>query len=165
MFITCGKTTTHMNYTITFFTLLLSTGHCIAQQKSADKEQQEVLQTVREWNNSFAANDPATYFQFIHDDITLFLPGSPYRIEGKQDDREEFEYSLKKGWTRVGYFQELQPKVLIIGNTAIVTYHNRGTYGMGENEKTIYLKETDIMVKEDGKWKVIHIHVSPADLD
>ena len=103
------------------------------------------------------------YFQFIHDDVTLFLPACPYRIEGKQDDREEFEYSLKKGWTRIGYFQELQPRVQIIGNTAIVTYHNRGTYGDGDKEQTISLKETDVLVKQEGKWKVIHIHVSTSD--
>jgi hypothetical protein len=82
------------------------------------------------------------------------LPVSPYRVDGKQDDREEFEYSLKKGWTRVGYFQELQPKVQLNGNTAIVTYHNRGTYGDGDNEKTANLKETDVLVKENGKWKM-----------
>ena len=163
MFITWWQKHNYMNYTITTILLLLSIGDIVAQQKNTDKEQQEVLQTVREWNNSFSANDPETYFRFIHDNVTLFLPASPYRIEGKQDDREEFEYSLKKGWTRVGYFQELQPNVQVIGNTAIVTYHNRGTYGMGESEKTVNLKETDILVKEDGKWKVIHIHVSSAD--
>ena len=130
------------------------------KQQNIEKEQIEVLETIEKWNNAFAANDPVAYFQFIHDEITLFLPASPYRVEGKQDDREEFEYSLKKGWTRVGYFQELQPKVQIIGNTAIVTYHNRGTYGEGDNEKTANLKETDVLVKENGNWKVIHIHVS-----
>ncbi|HMG91465.1 MAG TPA: nuclear transport factor 2 family protein [Chryseolinea sp.] len=130
------------------------------KQRNIETEQLDVLATIKKWNTAFAANDPGTYFQFIHDEITLFLPTSPYRVEGKQDDREEFEYSLKKGWTRVGYFQELQPKVQIIGNTAIVTYHNRGTYGDGDNEKTANLKETDVLVKENGNWKVIHIHVS-----
>ncbi len=131
----------------------------ILQKKISDDEK-EVLKALKEWNDSFGANDPTTYFQFIHDDITLFIPSSPYRIEGKHDDREEFEYSLKKGWTKVGYFQELQIKIQIIDNTAIVTYYNRGTYGEGSNEKTLYLKETDVLVKENGKWKIIHIHVS-----
>ena len=149
--------------TISLSCLLLVYKQLNAQQRDLQNEQLEVMNTVKAWNNAFAANDPETYFQFIHNDITLFLPSCPFRIEGKQDDREEFEYSLKKGWTRIGYFQELQPKVQIIGNTAIVTYHNRGTYGDGDREKSINLKETDVLVKEDGRWKVIHVHVSAAD--
>ena len=144
------------------FIPMLSVGQS-KKQPNTEKEQLEVLETIQRWNKAFVANDPGTYFQFIHDEITLFLPSSPYRVEGKPDDREEFEYSLKKGWTRVGYFQEMQPRVQIFGNTAIVTYHNRGTYGEGDNEKTANLKETDVLVREDGNWKVIHIHVSTSN--
>jgi ketosteroid isomerase-like protein len=144
------------------FIPMLSLGQSNKQQ-NIEKELIEVLETIQNWNKAFAANDSETYFQFIHDEITLFLPSSPYRVEGKQDDREEFEYSLKKGWTRVGYFQEMQPRVQIFGNTAIVTYHNRGTYGEGDNEKTANLKETDVLVREGGNWKVIHIHVSTSN--
>jgi ketosteroid isomerase-like protein len=148
--------------TIMVFIPMLSLGQSNKQQ-NIEKELIEVLETIQNWNKAFAANDSETYFQFIHDEITLFLPSSPYRVEGKQDDREEFEYSLKKGWTRVGYFQEMQPRVQIFGNTAIVTYHNRGTYGEGDNEKTANLKETDVLVREGGNWKVIHIHVSTSN--
>jgi ketosteroid isomerase-like protein len=142
---------------------LLASAQINTKEQLHEKEQSEVLKTIKEWNNTFSANNPDAYFEFIHDEITLFLPGSPYRVDGKHDDREEFEYSLKKGWTRVGFFQEMQPKIQLIGNIAIVTYHNRGTYGEGDKEKTINLKETDVLVKEDGKWKVIHIHVSSAN--
>jgi len=79
------------------------------------------------------------------------------------DDREEFEYSLAKGWTKVGYFQELQVKVRLFADVALVTYHSRGSYGSDENEKVAFLKETDVLVKEEGKWKIIHIHVSETN--
>jgi ketosteroid isomerase-like protein len=74
-------------------------------------EEHEVLQAVKAFNRAFAANDPAAYFAFVDDALTLLLPSSPYRIEGKAPDREEFEYCLDRGWTRVGFFQELQPLV------------------------------------------------------
>ena len=45
-------------------------------------------------------------------------------------------------------------------NTAVVTYYTRGTYGPEGQEKVIYLKETDVLVKVDSEWKVVHIHVS-----
>lgn len=125
------------------------------------KYEAEVLAVVKEWNNAFARNDPDTYFGYIHEDLTLFIASSPYRIDGKIDDREEFELSLNTGKTRVHLFQELQPKVQILSETsALVTYHNRGVYGPDGEEQMRYLKETNVLVKGDGGWKIIHIHVS-----
>lgn len=126
-------------------------------------EEVEVIEVVKEWNDSFSDNDPEKYFTFIHDDLTLFIASSPYRIDGKADDRVEFEYSLKKGNTRVWYFQELQPKVQRYGDTAVVTYYTRGSYGIEGQENTIYLKETNVLVKENGGWKIVHIHVSKTE--
>lgn len=121
----------------------------------------EVLEVVRAWNKAFAANDPKTYFGYIHEDVTLFLPSSPYRIDGKKDDMAEFKWSLSTGQTRVSLFQELQPKVQVLSETsAVVTYHIRAVFGPEGEEQFAYLKETDVLVKENGQWKIIHIHVS-----
>lgn len=122
--------------------------------------EQEVLDVVQRWNDSFERNDSKTYFTFIHDDLTLFIPSSPYRIDGKQADKNEFEWSLSKSRTKVHLFQELQPVVQVFGNTAIVTYHNRGAYGPDGGEQMLYAKETNVLVKENGVWKIVHIHVS-----
>ncbi len=125
-----------------------------------NEQENQVLKTVKAWNEAFAKNDPDTYFNFLHSEITLFIASSPYRIDGKTVDREEFEWSLSNGRTRVAFFQELQPKIQVLGNTAIVTYHNRGAYGPEGQEQIYYLKETDILVMEGNEWKIIHIHVS-----
>jgi ketosteroid isomerase-like protein len=120
----------------------------------------EVWSVVEAFNRTFAANDPDRYFQFLDENLVVLIPSSPYRIEGLQDDREEFEYSLRAGWTRVGYFQELQPLVQVFGETAVVTYYSRGAYGPEGETKAAYLKETDVLVKKRGGWKIVHIHVS-----
>lgn len=126
-----------------------------------NKLETEVLTTIKEWNRSFDRNDPESYFTFIHKNLSLFLASSPYRVEGIEDDQEEFEWSLKNGRTRVSLFQELQPNVQILSPTsALVTYHTRGIYGNEGQEQMIYLKETNVVVKEYNHWKVIHIHVS-----
>jgi ketosteroid isomerase-like protein len=123
-------------------------------------QEQQVLDTVKAFNRAFAQNDRDTYFSFIDDSLTVIIPACPYRIDGVGDDREEFEYSLDKGWTRVGFFQELQPNVQLLGNAAIVTYHSRGTYGTGDNERQRCFKETDVLMRKNGVWKIVHIHVS-----
>lgn len=126
-----------------------------------DRER-EVLQVVKAWNDAFTNNDPAKYFTYIHDDLTLFIPSSPYRIDGKQDDKDEFEWSLSKSRTKVHLFQELQPTVQLYGSTAVVTYYNRGAYGPDGNEQMYYFKETNVLIEENNKWKIVHIHVSKA---
>lgn len=126
-----------------------------------ENNETEILEIVKKWNQSFDQNDPDTYFEYIHEDLTLFIASSPYRIDGKADDREEFEWSLSKGRTRVSLFQELQPKVQLLSSTsALVTYHTRGVYGPEGQEQTVYLKETNVLIKENDQWKIIHIHVS-----
>lgn len=123
-------------------------------------QEKEILQVIKTWNDCFTRNDAAAYFTHIHEALTLFIPSSPYRIDGKQDDRDEFEWSLSKGRTQVHFFQELQADVQVFENTAVVTYYTRGAYGPEGNEQLYFLKETNVLVKENGRWKIVHIHVS-----
>ena len=131
------------------------------QAQSEDQLKYEVWETVVQWNDQFEQNNPDEYFKYIHEDLSLFIASSPYRIDGKQIDRKEFEWSLKNGRTKVHLFQELQPDIQLLSETsALVTYHNRGVYGVDGNETLVYLKETNVLKKENGQWKIIHIHVS-----
>lgn len=132
------------------------------KNKHMTTTEKEILAVVKTWNDSFMSNDNETYFTFIHDDLTLFIPSSPYRIDGKQDDKEEFDWSLSKSRTKVHFFQEMQPQVQLYNDTAVVTYHNRGAYGPDGSEQMYYLKETNVLIKENEKWKIIHIHTSKS---
>jgi ketosteroid isomerase-like protein len=122
----------------------------------------EVWKVIDGFNRAFAANDPETYFRYIDDDIVVLTPSNPYRIEGIADDREEFEFGLSEGYGRIGYFQELQPRIDVFGDVAVVTYFSRGRYGAGDRAATLYLKETDVLRRRDGRWRIVHIHVSAA---
>jgi ketosteroid isomerase-like protein len=126
-------------------------------------EEAEVWNAIKQFNAAFARNDPAKYFSYVDPEITVITPANPYRVEGIADDRAEFEYSLKTNVSRVGYFQEMQPKVQLFGNIAVVTYFSRGSYGPEGHEKVCYYKETDVLRKQSGNWKVVHIHVSATE--
>jgi len=121
--------------------------------------QHEVWRTVVAWNDAFARNDTEAFFRFFDPQITVIAPGVPYRVIGIRDDREEFEFSLKRGVSRVGYFQELDPHVAVHGDAAVVTYYSRGFYG-AESGTTRYYKETDVLIRRDDSWKIVHIHIS-----
>lgn len=90
----------------------------------------------------------------------MLTPSNPYRVEGIAADRAEFEAGLRSGATRVHFFQEMEPNVQLYGDTAVVTYFPRGSYGPVEAARTAYFKETDVLTRRDGRWKVVHVHVS-----
>jgi len=122
-------------------------------------EQRSVWAVVVEWNNAFARNDGDAFFAYVHDDITLITPAHPYRVEGIRDDRAAYDFELASGESRVNFFQVMQPLVRVYGEMAVVTYFSRGYYGP-DGGVIGYFKETDVLVKEDDQWKVIHIHLS-----
>src|SRR5215467_2355266 len=131
-----------------------------AVMQSAEQQEQQVWQVVEEFNKAFAAGDVERYFSYIDEEITVLTPSNPYRVEGIADDREEFEWGLRAGTGTVTYFQELQPVVRVSGDMALVTYFSRGSYGSEGAGKVLYFKETDVLIRRPGGWKIIHIHVS-----
>jgi len=137
-------------------------GQTVMQHKPAElpATESEVLQVIKDFNRAFKNNDPEKYFTYIDDQITVITSSNPYRVEGIKDDREEFEYGIRSGSARVGYFQEMQPKVQLYGDVAVVTYFSRGSYGPEGQAKTLYFKETDVLARKEGAWKIVHIHVS-----
>lgn len=124
------------------------------------KEQAEVWRTVEAWNDAFEANNAAAFFDHMTPDVSLLTPSNPYRVEGIADDRQEYEFGLKNGYAEVSLFQEFQPLVEVVGDMAYVTYYNRGWYGQGDRASMVYLKETDVLVRDGDRWKIAHVHVS-----
>jgi ketosteroid isomerase-like protein len=125
-----------------------------------NNQTEEVWKAVEGFNQAFADNDPERYFSFMAEELTVLTPGNPYRVEGLAADRAEFEFSLRAGYSRVEFFQALQPSVQVFGDTAVVSYFSRGRYGPAGQARLAYYKETDVLVRREGAWKIVHIHVS-----
>jgi len=119
-----------------------------------------ILGTLDAWNKAFARNDVETFFGYLDEAITIIIPSSPYRIDGKETDKEEFLLSLGRMRTQVHLFQPLQLHLQVFGNVAVASYHARGAYG--PDGVLHYTKETDVLVKDQGQWRIVHIHVSKA---
>jgi ketosteroid isomerase-like protein len=133
--------------------------HSEFQQRRMSAEEAAVWRVVEAWNSAFAANDVERYFSFLDPDIVVLTASNPYRVEGKADDRAEFGFGLERGYSKVAYFEEVAPLVRILGDVAVVTYFNRGWYG-ADGGQMVYLKETNVLARRDGDWRIVHIHVS-----
>jgi ketosteroid isomerase-like protein len=122
--------------------------------------EQAVWDVILAFNDAFEKNDVERYFSYMDENLVVITPSNPYRIVGIPLDREGFEYYLKLGAGRVNFFQNLEPHFFINGDTAVVSYYTRGSYGVDAGIKTAYYKETDVLVKRGESWKIVHIHVS-----
>jgi len=129
---------------------------------SASTTEQEVLDVLGAWNDAFAKNDVARYFELVDPDVTVLTPANPYRVEGLAQDREEFEFSLASGKTHVNLFQMMLPRIQLLGDAAVVTYFWRGSIGKGDTVAMAHFKETDVLVKRADGWKIAHVHLSRA---
>ena len=121
--------------------------------------QRQAWAVVTAWNDAFEANDAETYFSYVAPEIVVLTPGSPYRVQFKDPDRRELEFGIKEGYAKVRFFQELDPIVDVYGDVAVITYYSRGFWSSTAAQMA-YLKETNVLVKRNGEWQIVHIHVS-----
>jgi ketosteroid isomerase-like protein len=125
-----------------------------------DTVEAEVWQTVQEFNQAFASNDPDRYFLYIDPEIVVLTLATHTGSKGWSTTggvRVRPAGGLQPG----GIFQELQPKIQIFGEVAVVTYYSRGSYGRKAPPGPFTSKRRMCWRRETG-WKVVHIHVSPG---
>lgn len=121
-------------------------------------EEKVILETIDNFNKALVENNLEKYFSFIDVDFTTFVSSSPYRIDGVFDDKEELENMYRT--KRFTLFEEMQPLVQLFGDCAVVTYHVRAIVESKECSNTLFMKETDVLIKKSGTWKVVHVHIS-----
>ncbi len=140
------------------------TSHSKATPISDDERAQieaEVLDLERQFNEAYESNDLDRYWAFYADDLTQFLDSGRLTLE---------EY--KKEWTALveggegvieNRTEDVRVRISPMGDAAVVTYpvfaRYRGTDGI-ESANQYY--ETNVWFRQDGGWKLVHLHFSSA---
>lgn len=128
----------------------------IAGQSDGEKELLEVENRI---TAAYLKKDIEFFVNGSDERLSGFHASNPYRI----DDRQAIENALKtfyKYSTATGLYK-VQPRVQLYGDCAIVTYHFIET-GEAEGGKLYAYegKQTDVFVKKQGKWTLVHFHSS-----
>jgi ketosteroid isomerase-like protein len=126
------------------------------EQSSPEKELLDIENRI---TSAYVSKNLEAFFQDSEEGLSAFHASNPYRI----DDRRTIQEALKtfyKYSTPTGLYK-LQPRVQIYGDAAIVTYHFVET-GEAEGGKLYAYegKQTDVFVKQRGKWTLVHFHSS-----
>ena len=120
--------------------------------------EKELLDIEDKMTAAYVSKNLQAYLAFIDPSVTAFHASNPYRI----DDRQVVQDALGtfyKGTDPTGLYK-LQPRVQLYGDTAVVTYHFLETGGEGPRSYAYEGKQTDVFVKKQGKWTLVHFHSS-----
>lgn len=99
-----------------------------------------------------------SYFSFFASDASFFTISSATRIDSLEEFHRSFGPSLADGAARRCQF--MAPEVRVMGNSAVVTCHNR----VSVQGDVINLRATFLLEMRRGNLKIVHMHVSPAPL-
>jgi hypothetical protein len=121
---------------------------------------EELLQLTRAMLDAMYTGDPEVHRQHCLEDMSsLEWYIAPYRIDGL-----EFHLDLiRAGGNGVPTRMDmLQPRVQIYGDTGIVNYTLLKTTVDDSGTQFTRINETRVFVRQDGAWKMAHLHKSPA---
>jgi hypothetical protein len=119
---------------------------------------------------SVQENDTQTYHETTGDDLTLYEWWvTPQRIDGLPFHEFMMEANARRG-SVFGAEGEPAPTRFDLANlhiqhyenTAIASYTLLVSTATTQGVKVASHNETRVMVKIEGKWKVVHVHKSPA---
>ena len=131
----------------------------------------EIWTTVQRHLNSIFSGDVAAYEATTSEDLSLFEWWvTPHRIDGLPFHEFMMKSNAQRG-TVFGSDAEQKAESRLdlanlhiqrYGETAIASYTLLTSTAFPEGVRVNTHNESRVMVKQAGKWKVVHVHKSPA---
>jgi uncharacterized protein (TIGR02246 family) len=129
-----------------------------ASESDADATK-EVIEVARQFQAAAIRNDPKVLTDIFADGITHFHAGSPYRFTGKS--RLVNEFSVFAATAKDSQFEMIEPQVqMASSDIAILTYYINESWTEQGTMKHVSEKASEVYVKRDGRWRMIHSHYS-----
>jgi hypothetical protein len=123
-------------------------------------DEEEVLNITRRMLDAMYTNDPEVHRMHSLEDMSSFeWYIAPYRIDGLEFHLELIAAGGNGAPTRLDL---LTPRVQVYGDTAIVNYTLLKTTVGSDQAQFTRINETRVFVREEGVWKMAHLHKSPA---
>jgi hypothetical protein len=134
-------------------------------------EDQEVLDFLHRHLRSIQENDTKTYNETTSTDLTLYEWWvTPHRIDGlpfhefmmKANAERGTVFGAEGSQNTATRLDLANLRIQRYGDTAIASYTMLVSTADAEGVKVAAHNESRVIVKQDGKWQVVHVHKSPA---
>lgn len=120
-------------------------------------EEAAVAETMRSMYTALRTDDATLFAQVTTPDFYAY-------DVGKQFTGEQLLALIKSAHAagRVFVWQVTEPRVHIEGNTAWLTYLNRGSVGDASGSKPVTWLESAVLHRMDGIWRIHFLHATRA---
>lgn len=148
----------HKRNTLLSICFLLASLMAALAQSWTD-EQREVWSVIEaQWKAEMAKD--TTWARELHPKFSGWSSDAP-SPDGPKDAEEWSRFHQASGTTLV---QKLHPlRIIVHGNTAVAHYYySEGREDSKKERKVVHGRYTDVLVKEDGKWRFIAWHGGEA---
>lgn len=123
-----------------------------------DAETQKVIETERSAWEAIKNKQPAALADYFADDATVLVEGSAYRLSGKANLLRALAAFIES--TDLRSYQMLEPQVVLLGDTALLTYYFSESGVAAGKEYSSAGKISMVFVKRGGVWRALHEHRS-----
>lgn len=141
----------------------------VGAQTAGDREairqdQRDVRAAHHRLMNAYGSMDAGEILNLLADaeSVHLFHPRGNLDFEGK----DTIKWGLQRMWERVGpaaWLDEAHNRVVVEGNVAWHTYYMSMRWE--ERDESIDARGTEIWVRRDGGWRLMHAHWSENQAD
>ena len=118
-----------------------------------DPVKQEVWQTLRALNDAWTKGKPNDLKNYFHRDMVAITATDRERLEGREACFTSWNNFAKAAKSH--HWKELEPRVQIYGNTAVVTYYFDMSFEMGGQTVKLGGRDMFVFAKEGGKWLAV----------
>lgn len=121
-------------------------------------EEEKIVEIERSIWETFRSRDFSPLEKYFADDISHFDDDQAYRIQGKREVLRLFESWLAR--SELQHYQLLDPKVVVAGDSALLTYYYTESGLTGGRPFQATGKATTVYVRRNGTWQALHAHFS-----
>jgi ketosteroid isomerase-like protein len=134
-------------------------------------DDKEIIDFLHRHLQSIQENDAQTYNETTSPDLTLYewwitpnrIDGLPFHEYMMQSNAQRGAFfGVDEGKGKSSRLDLANLKIQRYGDTAIASYTLLTSTTDTNGVKVAAHNESRVMVKLDGKWKVVHVHKSPA---
>lgn len=124
-----------------------------------DQARREVWETLRKLNDCWTKADGKELVHYFHEQMVAITPTDRHRREGRE--------ACVAGWVafashaNIHHWREIDPRIQLHGDTAIVTYYFDMAFDMGGQTIQMGGRDLFVFVKEAGKWWAVADQFSP----
>ncbi|MBI5451599.1 MAG: nuclear transport factor 2 family protein [Gammaproteobacteria bacterium] len=118
-----------------------------------DPVKQEVWNALRALNDAWTKGNPNDLKNYFHKDMVAITATDRERLEGKEACFTSWNNFAKAA--KIHHWNELEPRIQIYGNAAVVTYYFDMSFDMGGQAVKLGGRDMFVFVKEGGKWLAV----------